>query len=85
MDRIRSNQRSAISIGGIVGARRIVARQRRKRSELDTCSLRAACAVDYNNSLKLTSCAPAHTWAHDQLAHQLSHECASLRLIAFRF
>ncbi|KZV34462.1 guanosine nucleotide diphosphate dissociation inhibitor 2-like [Dorcoceras hygrometricum] len=27
VDRIRSNQRSAISIGGIVGARRIVARQ----------------------------------------------------------
>ncbi|KZV48391.1 hypothetical protein F511_41239 [Dorcoceras hygrometricum] len=38
------------------------------------------CTVDYSTSLKLTACAPAHTWAHDQLAHQLTHECASLRL-----
>ncbi|KZV33940.1 hypothetical protein F511_04165 [Dorcoceras hygrometricum] len=38
------------------------------------------CVVDYNNSVKLASCTPAHTWAHDQLAHQLPHECASLQL-----
>ncbi|KZV38732.1 hypothetical protein F511_19530 [Dorcoceras hygrometricum] len=38
------------------------------------------CAVDYSNSMKLMACAPVHTWAHDQLAHQLPPECANLRL-----
>ncbi|KZV15076.1 hypothetical protein F511_37478 [Dorcoceras hygrometricum] len=34
-------------------------------------------AVDLNDSLKFVACTPAHTWVHDQLAHQLPHECAS--------
>ncbi|KZV33763.1 glyceraldehyde-3-phosphate dehydrogenase B, chloroplastic-like [Dorcoceras hygrometricum] len=40
---------------------------------------------DLNHSLKLTACAPAHTWAHNQIAHQLPPECASLRLCTALF
>ncbi|KZV31978.1 F-box protein [Dorcoceras hygrometricum] len=36
--------------------------------------------LEYDYPLKLTACAPAYTWARDQLAHQLSPECASSRI-----
>ncbi|KZV30192.1 putative histone-arginine methyltransferase 1.3-like [Dorcoceras hygrometricum] len=37
------------------------------------------CTVEYDYSLKLSSFAPAHTWARDQLAHQLPPEDTASR------
>ncbi|KZV43103.1 centromere-associated protein E [Dorcoceras hygrometricum] len=36
--------------------------------------------LNMNDSLNLSACAPAHTWAQDQLVHQLPPEYASSRL-----
>ncbi|KZV48658.1 calcium channel [Dorcoceras hygrometricum] len=43
-------------------------------------SSQAGCTVEYEYLIEALACAPAHTWALDQLAHQLPPECANSRL-----